>query len=191
MESVIIILLFIILVIYFISKYRDDVIYVKSDIDNRIYLVRNLEDKQMAANLLSKIRIRILKLSDYLNKNVEKYQEYRNYIHNLNKKSRSVEILEGIGSDEYTSYSVNKGEQLVFCLRSRKNNKLHDINLLMYVVLHELAHIACPEYGHTELFKKIFYFFVITAVNIKLYRKKDYFISPEEYCGLEISDSIA
>src|SRR5690242_13768680 len=44
-----------------------------------------------------------------------------------------------------TSYTENKGEQLVLCLREKmpKNgeNQLHDINTMMFVVCHELTHI--------------------------------------------------
>ena len=58
--------------------------------------------------------------------------------------------------DQYeTSKKINKGEEIVFCLRSIPDNKLHNINELMYVAIHEIAHVGCPEIGHTSLFKKI------------------------------------
>ena len=81
---------------------------------------------------------------------------------------------------KYTSYSVNKGEELVFCVRSKKTGKIHDLNLLMYVALHEIAHIACPEQGHTPLFKKIFAFLTEQALKLKLYKyfKKVYMYKP-------------
>jgi len=92
---------------------------------------------------------------------------------------------------KYTSYSVNKGEQLVFCVRSRKNrDNLHDMNLMMYVVLHEISHIACPEYGHTHLFKKIFAFITKAAMEIGVYEYIDFRNNNKEYCGLSITESI-
>ena len=39
-----------------------DITYCKSDIDNNEYLVRNREDKAIAANLLAKIRIKLEKI---------------------------------------------------------------------------------------------------------------------------------
>ena len=60
----------------------------------------------------------------------------------------------------------------------------------MYVALHEIAHIACPEYGHTDLFKKIFAFFVLVAMNIGIYKKIDFNYDPVDYCGLTITESI-
>ena len=91
----------------------------------------------------------------------------------------------------YTSYSINKGEQIVFCLRSKMiRNKLHDFNLIMYVVLHEMAHVGCPEIGHTELFKKIFALFASEAVKMGLYEKIEFRNNNKEYCGMQITDSI-
>ena len=40
--------------------------------------------------------------------------------------------------------------------QSKILNEIHDMNTLIYVVIHEMAHVACPEYGHTKLFKEIF-----------------------------------
>ena len=82
---------------------------------------------------------------------------------NLNEER--TQIYENSNSSEYTSYSVNKGEEIVFCLKSRKDPyNLHDINLMMYVAIHELAHIGCHEIGHTDLFKKIFAFYLEVAI---------------------------
>ena len=75
---------------------------------------------------------------------------------NENFNPNRTKIYETSLTSNYTSYSINKGEELSFCLRSKSTGKLHDINLLMYVAVHELAHTACPETGHTPLFNKIF-----------------------------------
>jgi hypothetical protein len=60
----------------------------------------------------------------------------------------------------------------------------------MYVVLHELSHVGCPEYGHGALFKKIFAFFAQCGIQCDVYKKVDFKRSPKEYCGLIISESI-
>jgi predicted metal-dependent hydrolase len=168
--------------------------YVKSDIDNKFYLVRSVPDKQQAANVLARLRNNVLTLADYLYKNRDQkeYSEYVQYIDRLHSKANSITIIESTQDSIYTSYSVNKGEQIVFCLRSRKNaNMLHDINLMMYVVLHEISHVACPIYdNHGPLFKKIFAFITNAAIKIGLYTKINFGSQPEEYCGLMITDSI-
>ena len=66
-------------------------------------------------------------------------------------------IKEGIDNPSYTSYTINKGQEMAVCLRSKNDKKIHDINEIMYVIIHEISHIACPELGHTKLFLKIKY----------------------------------
>ena len=60
----------------------------------------------------------------------------------------------------------------------------------MYVAIHEMAHMACPEIGHGELFKDIFRFLTLEAIDLKLYKKTDYQNNPVEYCGMLLSSSI-
>ncbi len=193
----IVIFFIIIIAIFLIYYYRERMHYykvelVKSDIDSNFYLVRDVPDKQYASNMLAKITMNMKKLNNYLYDNKNKFPKYEKYINQLNEKLKNTKIQESTDNGIYTSYSINKGEQIVFCLRSRKNNngKLHDLNLLMYVVLHEMAHVACPEYGHTELFKDIFAFLTTEAVKISIYNKINFKNDNREYCGLTITDSI-
>ena len=187
-----VIVILIISIIIFIKLGGNDVIYVPSDIDKRSYLVRDLEDKQKASNLLARIRENIYKLSDHLSENKDKkeYKDYYDYINQLENGIKGMIINESSPDSTYTSYSVNKGEQIVFCLRSKRSNKLHPLNLMMYVTIHELAHVACPEYGHTSLFKHIFTFFAKISVKIGIYEKINFNIDSKEYCGMTITDSV-
>ncbi len=189
----IITLILICLIIYFYFNVTyPDMTYVKSDIDNKFYLVRNAEDKHNAANMLAKINKNILDLSEYLEKNRENYPEYKEYIDLLYKKAPNIILVESTQDSLHTSYSVNKGEQIVFCLRTKKlGNELHDLNLVMYVVLHEISHVACPIYdNHGPLFKKIFAFITTEAIKLGLYKRIDFMYNPTEYCGMEINSSI-
>lgn len=191
LNLIIILILLIFLYYYYTQTHHYPVTQVKSDIDDNFYLVRDLPDKQDAANMLSKIKKNIFDLTNHLVKNKKNFPEYVQYIDQLQERIKNVIIQESSDNGLYTSYSVNKGEQIVFCIRSRDNlNKLHDLNLVMYVAIHELAHVGCPEFGHTELFKKIFAFFATEAVKIKIYTKIDFEKKNEEYCGLTITDSI-
>ena len=130
-------------------------------------------------------------ITNYLYQNIGSYDEYQQYIIQLHDRIKNVVVIESSEDSVYTSYSVNKGEQIVFCLRSRKiKNQIHKFNLLMYVVLHEISHVACPEYGHTPLFTKIFAFITTVATQIGLYQKINFEYLPTEYCGLMITDSV-
>jgi len=166
--------------------------YVKSNLDNKYYLVREREDKQQAANMLAKIHQNIMTLSNQLEKDKEKYKDYKEYIELLHKKADDIVLVESTQDSAYTSYSVNKGEQIVFCLRTKRTgNQLHDLNLVMYVVLHEISHVACPIYdNHGPLFRKIFAFLATRAVEMGLYTRVDFKTNPKEYCGMDINESI-
>ncbi|AYV81263.1 MAG: hypothetical protein Harvfovirus23_15 [Harvfovirus sp.] len=182
-----------ILAIIYIKYSHTGVLYVKSDINNEYYLVRDLQDKQLAANLLATIKTNMLNLTNYLfsHKDSKDFLQYRPYIEQLHERIKHVIIMESSEDSIYTSYSVNKGEEIIFCLRSRAiKDQLHKLNLLMYVVLHEMSHVACPEYGHTPLFKQIFAFITKNAITLGIYHKINFETQPEEYCGLTITDSI-
>lgn len=188
-----VILVFMIIYLYFNYTYHD-MTYVKSDVDNKYYLVQNSSDKQEAANLLAKIYEDICKLSECLNnnKNSEECKDYKEYIELLNSKVPNIVLVESTQDSLYTSYSVNKGEQIVFCLRTKRTgNKLHDYNIIMYVVLHEISHVACPIYdNHGPLFRKIFAFIASQGVKEGIYTKVDFNKKAEEYCGMDITESI-
>jgi predicted metal-dependent hydrolase len=172
--------------------------YVISNIDNQPYLVRNNPDKQMAANTLAKLRQNFIKLSDhlFLRREDKELADYTQYINRLHERVHNIIIVESTQDSIYTSYSINKGEQIVFCLRSRKLlNQLHDINLMMYVCLHEISHVASPSYepehgNHGPIFKKVFSFILDQAEKINIYKKINFREKSEEYCGLIISDSV-
>ena len=178
--------------IYF-KMSNPDMTYIKSDIDGVYYLVRNVDDKQEAANTLAKMRTNLIKVSDYLYKNIndEKYKKYEKYINLLHEKINDIVITESTQDSIYTSYSVNKGEQIIFCIRTRKKYGIHDINLMMYVGLHEISHVACPIYdNHGPLFKEIFAFITNAAIDINIYKRIPFHEKSEEYCGMKINDSI-
>jgi hypothetical protein len=53
-----------------------------------------------------------------------------------------------------------------------------------------MAHMACPEIGLGDLFKKIFKFLTLRAIEMQLYEKEDYGKNPVEYCGMILSSTI-
>lgn len=178
------------IIIFAIFLINDNMVYVESKIDGKKYLVRDLYNKQEACDMLAILRNNIYVLADYLKNNIHKYEDKKEYIIQLNENLKYTNIKESGDNSVYTSYSVNKGEEIYFCLRSKKTNKFHDINLLMYVTLHELAHVATPEYGHTPLFNENFRFLTNIAIDINLFTNVNFRKNPVEYCGLTVSDSI-
>jgi hypothetical protein len=154
-----------------------------------IYNNNNIEEKQI---LLSKVIEDMIKLKKHLFEIQNDFPEYKPYIIQLNKNftNSRTKIYETNPLSNLTSYSVNKGEELSICLKSKVTGELHDNNLLIYVTVHEMSHFACPEVGHGELFQKIFKMFLNEAVKIGIYIKLDYSKQPVEYCGMNLTSSI-
>ena len=178
------IILITIIYIHLENKFSD-VEYIKSNVDGKKYLVRNLKDKQEAADLLAKIRENLVKISQELKKKNQDNVDIDRMINNFNPDNLSESTLE----NKYTSYSVNKGEKIVFCLRSKdEKQKLVDLNIMMFVALHELAHTMTKSVGHTPEFWNNFRILLRNARKLGIYKRVNYNEKPVEYCGTKITD---
>ena len=136
-EFVSIIIIVISVVCFFIhyeGKYSD-LTYVVSTVDDEAYLVRNREDSQKAADLLATIKKNLTSIVKYLEENNKSDPSVQRLI----RKYKPQNISESIPNTNYTSYSVNKGEKIVFCIRDKKTHELVDINTMMFVAIHELS----------------------------------------------------
>jgi hypothetical protein len=89
-----------------------------------------------------------------------------------------------------TSYTVNKGERIVMCIRSPETGQFYDMNTIMYVAIHELSHVACPEFGHTKLFAEIFAGLLKDAKRLGIYKDENYLLNPMQYCGITIKERV-
>lgn len=168
------------------ENFSNEVTLVRSNVDGYDYLVRNVKDKQDAADLLANLKKRCKKLVSHMKNNHGRKHCVKRLVDNFNPDN----ISEGAKSNKYTSYSVNKGEKIVFCLRSRdKEESLTDINIILFVAIHELAHVMTKSIGHTEEFWTNFKFLLEQAIDIGVYRHHDYRKHPVKYCGTEITDS--
>lgn len=89
-----------------------------------------------------------------------------------------------------TSYTVNKGDELYLCVKDPETGQIHDNNTLMYVTLHELAHIMTESFGHDDMtFWENFKFLLSEAVEQKIYTPIDYSKFPVRYCKMTIDDN--
>ena len=192
MKESLIISIIVIFIYIFLFHNKKNVILITGQDNFTKYLVYDDEKKKESALLLEKITENMFKLKTYLYKNKDNFIEVKDYIKQLHRnlnKDRTL-IYENDPKSDLTSFSVNKGEEIAFCLKSKKTGNLHDENLIMYVALHEMAHIACPEIGHGELFKKIFKFLTEQAIELGIYKYDDYDSKPVEYCGMMLSSNI-
>lgn len=122
--------------------------------------------------------------TDYMQERIEQlFRRYnRQAIYEISPRNKS----------NLTSYTENKGEQLVLCLREKSpgpsgDNELHDKNTMIFVVCHELAHIMNDEWGHEEDFWKLFKVVLENAVECGIYTPVNYRVQPINYCGLVLN----
>jgi predicted metal-dependent hydrolase len=168
------------------TDYVNDVKYVRSNIDNKEYLVRNTKDSQEAANMLSQISNRLSDVVTALNTKYPKDPRVKR----VKERFNPDKLSESSPTSQYTSYSVNKGEKIVFCLRSKdKEQELHDFNTITFVALHELAHLMTESIGHTQEFWDNFRFILKNAIQKGYYTIQDFKKQPVRYCGTNITDS--
>lgn len=173
------------IIIMYVQNHYNEVDYVYSKVDNRRYLVRKLADRQEAADYLARINQDLTKLVQHM---MAKYPQDQN-VSTLYQRYSPDSISEGSPESGYTSYSINKGERIILCIR-QTDNAFVEKNVVMYVAIHELAHIMTPEIGHTDSFWANFRRLLNDAVSIGLYKKQNYKVTPEDYCGIKITSSI-
>jgi len=184
--GILILVAFVMLGVTHYEHLTNEITYVKSSLDNNEYLVRNREDKQAAADLLAKIRIKLEKLIDSMK---EKYPNDKS-VNRMKKKFNADNISETGKNSQYTSYSVNKGEKIVFCIRQKDTQEsLVEENTITFVSIHELAHIMTKSIGHTEEFWDNFRRLLREAIQMGIYQKENYEANPKEYCGIKVTDS--
>lgn len=167
----------------YLYRYYSNIETIVSTIDNRDYNVQIRDDAQEAANLIAQVRQKLITLVDHM---------YRTYPSNPKviklKKNFNPDVLkEGIDDPKYTTYTVNKGEEIVLCLRT--NGQLVDLNVLTFVCIHELSHIGNETIGHDDPFWDFFKELLLEAINIGVYTNYDYKTQNVQYCGMTITDS--
>ena len=175
----------------YLENKASDVTYVRL---NKIeYLVRNLPDKEEAALLLSKIRDRLSSIVEKVCSEIDtkdNSKEHNNSLKRLKKNFKPNNITESSPGNKYTSYSINKGDKIVFCLRAKDgSNDLVDINTMMFVAIHELAHLMTKSIGHTTEFWDNMRFLLKEGIEIGVYKKQDFNSVPVDYCGTKITDT--
>ncbi len=202
-NAFIIIILVTIIYIYLESR-TYEVVFVKSQVNGKEYLVRNLPDKQQTADLLAKLSIKLQKLVMHIeqsnnvnlfkkyakeedNTTEEKLEEdFNRLINNFNPENLS----ESTPDAKYTSYSVNKGEKIVFCMRSKDSDeRIVKENTMLFVAIHELGHLMTKSVGHTPEFWDNFKLLLKIAIDLKIYQHINFNKNPEKYCGTNITDT--
>ncbi len=200
----ILVITLIIIIYKFYETQTHEVVYIKSKLNGVEYMVRKLPDAQEAADLLGYLSITLTKFVDYLRTNditelYEKHIDGKEFRTTAEKFATDVKRLirnfnpnvfsESSPNAKYTSYSVNKGQKIVFCLRSKTTNELVDKRTMLFVALHELGHLMTKSIGHTQEFWDNFKIILAISIDEGIYSYVNFYDNPQEYCGTNITDT--
>jgi hypothetical protein len=160
---------------------------VKSSVDGQTYQVRNMPDKQQAADMMAKIRLKMKRLKIHLESNFPDKPQVKLL---MNFDAEAHRLGEATPDDEFTSYSVNKGESVHFCLRQREggNESLVEENIVTFVAIHEMGHIVTKSIGHGPDFWNNFGWLLQESERIGIYTPQNFAAHPVSYCGMKITD---
>ncbi len=169
-------------VMILLNRLRDGRVLVRGS-DQRLYKVRNTRMKQETADLLARLNAKVISFLERLQKTDN--GDFQPAIERLVWRYRPDSLGEGKFNKQLTSYTINKGEEVALCVRSRDaKEQAYDENLLLLVFVHELAHIASVYEDHGPEFQKNFAYLRRKAIEWGLAREiRDRF----HYCGLDVN----
>ncbi|AOM63501.1 putative metal-dependent hydrolase [Heterosigma akashiwo virus 01] len=145
-------------------------------------------------NLTSKVKKQLMKVVDAID-SIVSYCVHNSYpdkerSKRMLKRWKTIEVKEILPDDSHIAYLVDKSRILRLCVRKNyTNGEIEDYNTMMFVVLHELAHMMSESYGHNKEFRENFLELIRVAGFLKIYTPTHYSITPVKYCGIEIYTS--
>lgn len=162
---------------------------IKSTVDGKDYTVRDLPDKQEAADMMARIRIKLSNLKIHIESKFPDKPQAKQLVRNF--EAEPSRFFESTPDSELTSYSVNKGEAVHLCLRQREgqDESLVKEDVIMFVAIHEMSHMITKTVGHGPDFWNNFGWLLKEAESLGLYQYTDFSAHPVSYCGVYITDA--
>ena len=184
LKNFIILIILIILFVIFKTKKLEFFSKYESSNNDQEYLVQDFKDSKTVANTFSKIENKINKFVNIL---INKYPNDQRIIR-LKNNLKNIKYEESPFNDNTSSFTINKGELMSICIRHKKDRtKFHDMNTLMFVIIHELAHVMSVSIGHGEEFMKNFRFLLKESKKALIYNPIDYSEKNMNYCGVDVT----
>lgn len=181
---------------------------VEAAVDGELYKVHTTyTSPSLAANLLADVHDRSVDLIGHMR---DKYIRGASGAKFPYRRKIAQRLLENYNPDALTesaphnpdgdtAYSQDKGRILAICLREKHAYEsghpevydLHDLTTVMFVTVHELAHLGTAEFGHPPKFWACFKLLLLEAeecgaVPAPSGKWPDYFTYPVRYCGTTI-----
>ena len=160
-------------------------IKVRSVTNGRYYLVNNV-DPELSVSILSHIHDSLCYLCCNLSSQSD--PALQKIAKAVSTGMRLEENPRKFPKKNMTSYSVNKGDKIVMCIIDYRYSPPipFDMNTIMYVALHELAHIGDNNTGHTNSFKRVFSLILTEAERLRIWTPSGAGGAQTFYCGINI-----
>ncbi len=168
-----------ILAIVYVVATRKPVARVVSTVDGKAHEVLDTVNCAAAADMMATLETKVAELLERSETIAPGDKRFANI-----RARWSGRLVEIDGTDNI-AYSMDKHDVSI-CVR-RKDGSVENYNDLMFVLLHELSHIANDTYGHDDKFWKTFKFVLEVADATGVYTFQDYGRKSVTVCGKEIS----
>ena len=152
-------------------------------VEGRTYKVRDYDDKRISQGVAEDLHELTLKVEKLLNHLEKKYPANGKVQKLLDSYNGNIQEIT-FENEGQVGYNVNKGEAIGLCMY--KNGKFMDINTIMFVLLHELAHSMTVAYSHDKEFWDNFSFLLNESMRIGIYTYEDFKSEPKTHCNMKI-----
>lgn len=177
-------ILIILIVIFFFNRNYESFTKYETSNNDQEYLVQDFTDSKTVANKFSEIEKTINKFVNIL---IKKHPNDQRVIR-LKNNLKNTKYEESSFNDDTSSFTINKGELMSICVRHQDDRKkFHNMNTMMFVVLHELAHVMSVSIGHGKEFMDNFRFLLKESKESNIYDPVDYSINNMTYCGVKVT----
>lgn len=136
------------------------------------FRVNKRTDANAAADILLEMHKRVVKLIDHLQ---------------IKDPAKHLILKREYDPDDFVenpdeTFVIGKGVKIHLCIRN-PDHSFYTVNQLMFVVIHELAHIVTNSYYHTPLFWMNNIYLLHLGAEAGVYSMEDYSMSPFVYCN--------
>lgn len=157
-------------------------LWIQSKMQRNVY-VRNAPGKEEVADRLADLEVILARFLV----EAEKIQPGDARIRRIRERwDGTLSEIESIR--ENVAFSIGK-RSIVVCVREPKGNTLAKMNTCVFVLVHELAHIASIKYGHTPEFWTNMKFLLELAEATGIYADADHDPHDETLCGKRVGSS--
>lgn len=163
------------------TAWPGSMVHVHSQLTGKKYRVRNVSGAKHVADRLASLELRLRKFLHEAEKVAPGDHRFKNI------RERWNGTLAEISDNKDVAYSMGK-DAISLCVRAA-DGSLEAENTAMYILLHELAHVATDTYGHKPEFWSNMRFLLEVAEATGAYTYQDFDGGMVSYCGRPLSGS--